>query len=58
MQRLKEDLSSMGQAEMEPKLMGKSIGMTISPLPANKRKRRFAPPTEEMPPDEPDDSEE
>jgi len=63
MQRLKEDLSSMGQAEMEPKLMGKSIGMTISPLPANKRKRRFAPPTEELPPepdepDEPDDSEE
>jgi translation initiation factor IF-3 len=58
MQRLKEDLSSMGQAEMEPKLMGKSIGMTISPLPASKRKRRFAPPTEEMPPDEPDDSEE
>jgi len=47
----------MGQAEMEPKLMGKSIGMTISPLPSNKRKRRFAPPTEELPP-EPDDSEE
>jgi translation initiation factor IF-3 len=44
----------MGQAEMEPKLMGKSIGMTISPLPANKRKRKFAPPTEELPP-EPDD---
>jgi translation initiation factor IF-3 len=54
MQRLKDDLSSMGQAEMEPKLMGKSIGMTISPLPANKRKRKFAPPTEELPP-EPDD---
>jgi translation initiation factor IF-3 len=57
MQRLKEDLSTMGQAEMEPKLMGKSIGMTISPLPANKRKRRLAPPTEELPP-EPEDSEE
>jgi translation initiation factor IF-3 len=57
MQRLKEDLSTMGQAEMEPKLMGKSIGMTISPLPASKRKRRFAPPTEELPPDEPDDDE-
>jgi translation initiation factor IF-3 len=55
MQRLKEDLSTMGQAEMEPKLMGKSIGMTISPLPANKRKRRFAPPTEELPPDTDDD---
>lgn len=56
MQRLKEDLSTMGQAEMEPKLMGKSIGMTISPLPASKRKRRFAPPTEELP-EEPDDDE-
>ena len=55
MQRLKEDLSSMGQAEMEPKLMGKSIGMTISPLPVNKRKRKFAPPTEDLPPDEADD---
>jgi hypothetical protein len=26
---------------MEPKLMGRSISMTISPLPANKRKRKF-----------------
>jgi translation initiation factor IF-3 len=57
MQRLKGDLSTMGVAEMEPKLMGKSIGMTISPLPVNKRKRRLAPPTEELPP-EPEDSEE
>jgi len=39
-----------GQAEMEPKLMGKSISMTISPLPISKRKRRFAPPDEELPP--------
>jgi translation initiation factor IF-3 len=42
MQRLKTDLVTMGQVEMEPKLMGKSISMTLSPLPANKRKRRFA----------------
>ena len=41
MERLKGDLTTMGQVEMEPKLMGKSISMTISPLPANKRKRRF-----------------
>jgi translation initiation factor IF-3 len=39
-------------------LSHKSIGMTISPLPSNKRKRRFAPPTEELPPDEPDDDSE
>ncbi len=43
MQRLKNDLTSMGQVEMEPKLMGKSISMTLSPLPANKRRRKFAP---------------
>jgi translation initiation factor IF-3 len=41
MQRLKTDLVTMGQVEMEPKLMGKSISMVISPLPAGKRKRRF-----------------
>lgn len=49
MERLKGDLTTMGQVEMEPKLMGKSINMTISPLPANKRKRRFAPNNEESP---------
>jgi translation initiation factor IF-3 len=49
MERLKGDLTTMGQVEMEPKLMGKSINMTISPLPANKRKRRFMPNNEESP---------
>lgn len=43
MQRVKEDLNSMAQVEMEPKHMGKSINMTLSPLPQAKRKRRFAP---------------
>jgi translation initiation factor IF-3 len=47
MERLKGDLTTMGQVEMEPKLMGKSISMTISPLPANKRKRRFTSDDEE-----------
>jgi translation initiation factor IF-3 len=41
MQRVKGDLSTMAQVEMEPKHMGKSINMTLSPLPAAKRKRRF-----------------
>ncbi len=57
MTRLKDDLATMGQAEMEPKLMGKSISMTISPLPISKRKRRFAPPDEELPPEPPDSEE-
>jgi translation initiation factor IF-3 len=43
MQRVKADLSSMAHVEMEPKLVGKSIGMTLSPLPVAKRKRRFLP---------------
>lgn len=41
MQRVKADLITMAQVEMEPKHIGKSINMTLSPLPAAKRKRRF-----------------
>ena len=43
MQRVKTDLNTMAHVEMEPKLVGKSIGMTLSPLPTAKRKRRFLP---------------
>ncbi len=57
MQRLREDLVTMGQVEMEPKLMGKSISMTISPLPLAKRKRRFTAEGEELPPDPGSDEE-
>lgn len=41
MNKVKEDLNTMAQVEMEPKHMGKSINMTLSPLPASRRKRRF-----------------
>jgi translation initiation factor IF-3 len=53
MARVKTDLAGMAQVEMEPKLMGKSVTMTLSPLPAAKRKRKFAPPEEgeELPED-------
>jgi translation initiation factor IF-3 len=40
-QRVRADLATMGHVDMEPKLVGRAIGMTLSPLPANKRKRRF-----------------
>jgi translation initiation factor IF-3 len=43
MQRVKTDLNTMAHVEMEPKLVGKSIGMTLSPLPTAKRKRKFQP---------------
>jgi translation initiation factor IF-3 len=42
MRRVKNDLSTMAAVEMEPKQIGKSINMTLSPLPAAKRKRRFS----------------
>ncbi|HEY5753003.1 MAG TPA: translation initiation factor IF-3 [Chthoniobacterales bacterium] len=41
MTRVKSDLNTMSAVEMEPKLMGRSINMTLSPLPANRRKRRW-----------------
>jgi translation initiation factor IF-3 len=41
MTRVKNDLVSMAQVETEPKLMGKSVTMTLAPLPSNKRKRHF-----------------
>ena len=39
--RVKTDLVTMANVEQEPKLMGKTVTMTLAPLPANKRKRHF-----------------
>jgi translation initiation factor IF-3 len=41
-ERVKTDLSGMAHVDMEPKLVGRAIGMTLSPLPANKRHRKFS----------------
>jgi translation initiation factor IF-3 len=43
MEKVKNDLNGMSQVEMEPRHAGRSINMTLSPLPAARRKRRFAP---------------
>ena len=43
MQRVKKDLDGMSAVEMEPKHAGRSINMTLSPLPQARRKRRFMP---------------
>ncbi len=44
--KVRDDLSGMSQVEMEPKITGRNITMTLAPLPANRRKRRFtAPPS-------------
>jgi translation initiation factor IF-3 len=40
--RMREDLSQMGIADTEPKLIGKSINLMLSPLPVRKRVRRFS----------------
>lgn len=47
MQRVKGDLATMAQVEMEPRHIGRSINMTLAPLPANKRRRRFQPVSDE-----------
>jgi translation initiation factor IF-3 len=42
MYRVRDDLSGMAQVEMEPKAAGRNITMTLSPLPAARRKRRVS----------------
>src|SRR5881394_666005 len=39
--KVRDDLSGMSQVEMDPKITGRNITMTLAPLPANRRKRRF-----------------
>jgi translation initiation factor IF-3 len=52
MDKVRDDLATMAQVEMEPKIAGRNITMTLSPLPANKRKRRFSLAEEEVAGDE------
>jgi translation initiation factor IF-3 len=40
--RMRADLSQIGVADNEPKLIGKSINLMLSPLPARKRVRKFS----------------
>jgi translation initiation factor IF-3 len=52
MTRIKEDLATMANVEMQPKKMGRNITMVLSPLPAAKRKRKFLKESEEIEPEE------
>jgi translation initiation factor IF-3 len=45
-EKVRDDLAGMSQVEMEPKITGRNVTMTLAPLPANRRKRRFGPPGE------------
>ena len=47
MERVRDDLAGMSQVEMDPKITGRNITMTLAPLPANRRKRRFLPQTKD-----------
>jgi len=40
MERVKKDLAHLAQVEMQPRKSGRMINMTLSPLPASKRKKR------------------
>ena len=42
MNKISVDLSTMANVEQPPKLMGRAVTMTLAPLPANKRRRKFA----------------
>jgi translation initiation factor IF-3 len=47
MYKVRDDLNTMAQVEMEPKLAGRNITMTLSPLPQARRKRRFSVPEQD-----------
>ena len=49
MHKVRDDLAGMSQVEMEPKIAGRNVTMTLSPLPASRRKRRFSLPDEKIP---------
>ena len=42
MNKIAADLATMANVEQPPKLMGRAVTMTLAPLPASKRRRKFA----------------
>jgi translation initiation factor IF-3 len=58
MEKVRDDLAGMSQVEMEPKIAGRNVTMTLSPLPAARRKRRFSTAANDEPEDEADDADE
>jgi translation initiation factor IF-3 len=56
MRKVRADMSHIGVADQDPKLVGKSISMMLAPLPLQKRSRRFTEEDVEIE-DEEDDSE-
>lgn len=52
MKRALAEISGMGHADSEPRLMGKQINVMITPYPANKRKRKYTLHADEKPIDD------
>jgi translation initiation factor IF-3 len=42
MNRIRSDLAHVGAADFQPKVVGKSINMMLTPLPASKRVRKYS----------------
>ncbi len=51
------DLAHMGHADSEPKLMGRNISLTVSPVPQKNRKLKYSGEDDEIPEDDSDESE-
>jgi translation initiation factor IF-3 len=52
MKRALSEISGMGHADSEPRLMGKQINVMLTPFPANKRKRKYTLHADEKPIDD------
>ncbi len=55
MERVREDLKTMGHVDMEPRKAGRAISMMLSPLPKQQRVRKYAKPTAPMLEDDDED---
>ena len=47
-----QELSHIGHADSEPKLMGKNIGVSLSPIPQNQRKLKYSKDADSVPADD------
>lgn len=58
MKKVQDDLEGCSQTDFQPRLSGRNIGMQLSPLPEQQRKRHWRTDDEVLPDEEEDDHEE
>ncbi len=56
--RAVSELGHVGRADAEPKMMGRNISLTMSPLPKNQRKLKYSGELDDIPEDDSGDSDE